>query len=216
MNKEFIKRLFSSIILVPVSLFFIVKGSFFFNFFISICFIITVSEWHIMSKKKSYYLIGFVFLFFSFYTVYYLRNYDGNNYTIFLLVLITCVATDIGGYIFGKVFRGPKLTKISPNKTYTGMFGSFILPVIFTSLFLNNKDYLGFGTNIEIPLNFFFIVLLTSLVSQVGDLIISNFKRRSKIKNTGKIIPGHGGLLDRIDGMIFAFPFIFILIKIFE
>ena len=214
MNKEFIKRIFSSIILLPIALFFIIKGSFLFNFFLLICFIITIYEWHMMSKKKFYYILGFIFLIFSFYTVHYLRNYEGNDYTFFLLVIITCVAADIGGYIFGKIFKGPKLTKISPNKTYAGMFGSFLLPVIFTNLFLNNQDFLGLGNNIEMQLNLFIIVLLTSFISQIGDLIISIFKRRSKIKNTGKIIPGHGGILDRIDGMIFAFPFVYILTKI--
>ena len=129
--------------------------------------------------------------------------------------MITCIATDIGGYIFGKTFKGPKLTKISPNKTYAGMFGSFFLSIIFMNFFLNNfsRSYLDY--NIEITKQVIIIVLLTSFVSQIGDLIVSFFKRKSKIKNTGILIPGHGGLLDRIDGMIFAFPFVFLLSKFF-
>jgi phosphatidate cytidylyltransferase len=214
MNKELIKRILSSIILIPIALFFIVKGSFLFNFFILICLVITSYEWHMMSKKKSYHIFGFIFLIFSFYTVFYQRNYDGDDYTIFLLIIIICIATDIGGYIFGKIFKGPKLTKISPNKTYAGMFGGFILAIIFTNQFLNNLNFLGLVDNGEMSSQLFIIVLLISLVSQIGDIIISFFKRRSKIKNTGKIIPGHGGLLDRIDGMIFAFPFVFIFLKI--
>ena len=215
MKKEFIKRILSSAILIPLSLFFVIKGSFYFIFFLLICFIGTIYEWHQMTKKKGYFLYGTFFLIFSFYTVYFLRNYDGNDYTIFLLVIITCIATDIGGYVFGKIFKGPKLIKISPNKTYAGMFGGFFLSIVFVNLFLNNRYTLGFGDNVEMPTNIFIIVLLTSFISQVGDLTISFFKRRSKVKNTGKIIPGHGGLLDRIDGMIFAFPFIYILSKIF-
>lgn len=207
MKKEFIKRILSSAILIPLSLFFVIKGSFYFIFFLLICFIGTIYEWHQMTKKKGYFLYGTFFLIFSFYTVYFLRNYDGNDYTIFLLVIITCIATDIGGYVFGKIFKGPKLIKISPNKTYAGMFGGFFLSIVFVNLFLNNRYTLGFGDNVEMPTNIFIIVLLTSFISQVGDLTISFFKRRSKVKNTGKIIPGHGGLLDRIDGMIFAFPF---------
>ena len=214
MNNELIKRIVSSIILIPIALFFIIKGTYYFNFFILICFVITAYEWHMMSKKKSYHIFGFIFLIFSFYTVLYQRNYDGDDNKIFLLIIITCIATDIGGYIFGKIFKGPKLTKISPNKTYAGMFGGLILAIISINQFLNNLNFLGLGNNEEMSSQLFIIVLVISLVSQVGDIIVSFFKRSSKIKNTGKIIPGHGGMLDRIDGMIFAFPFVFIILKI--
>jgi phosphatidate cytidylyltransferase len=214
MNNELIKRILSSIILIPIALFFIVKGTYYFNFFILICFVITAYEWHMMRKKKSYHIFGFIFLIFSFYTVLYQRNYDGDDNKIFLLIIITCIATDIGGYIFGKIFKGPKLTKISPNKTYAGMFGGLILAIISINQFLNNLNFLGLGNNEEMSSQLFIIVLVISLVSQVGDIIVSFFKRSSKIKNTGKIIPGHGGMLDRIDGMIFAFPFVFIILKI--
>ena len=214
MNNELIKRILSSIILIPIALFFIIKGTYYFNFFILICFVITAYEWHMMSKKKSYHIFGFIFLIFSFYTVLYLRNYDEDGNKIVLLIIIICIATDIGGYIFGKIFKGPKLTKISPNKTYAGMFGGFILAIISTNQFLVNLNFLGLGSYWEMSSRLFIVVILISLVSQVGDIFISFFKRRSKIKNTGKIIPGHGGLLDRIDGMIFAFPFVFIILKI--
>ena len=212
MKQELLKRIISSLTLIPIALFFIIKGSFFFNFFILVCFIITVYEWHMMSKKKPFHIIGIFFLIFSFYTVYYLRA--ENDLKFFLLVVITCIATDIGGYIFGNIFKGPKLTKISPKKTYAGMFGGFFLAIIFTNLFFNNLNFINLGNNAQISKEIFIIVLLLSFVSQIGDLTISFFKRKSKIKNTGKLIPGHGGLLDRIDGMIFAFPFMFIIIKI--
>jgi phosphatidate cytidylyltransferase len=211
-KKEFLKRILSSIILIPTALFFIFKGSFFFNFFILFCLIITVYEWYTMSKKTPFYIFGLIFLLFSFYSFYNLRH-EG-DFKIFLLIVITCVATDIGGYIFGKTLKGPKLTKISPNKTYAGMFGGFFLALIFANFFFNNLNFLNLGDNSHISKQIFIIVLLISLISQIGDLIISFFKRKSKIKNTGKLIPGHGGLLDRIDGMIFAFPFIFIIFKI--
>ena len=132
----------------------------------------------------------------------------------FFLILLTCVATDIGGYVFGKIFKGPKITKISPNKTYAGMIGGFVLSIISASLYFNNLSFLSLSQSKgEIGAQIFFIVLSISFISQVGDLVISFFKRKSKIKNTGNIIPGHGGLLDRIDGMIFAFPYSFLLMK---
>ena len=208
MNQELIKRILSSIVLIPVALFFIIKGSFLFIFFISTCFCIISYEWHMMRKKKSYYFLGFLFLIFSFVTIYELRfaNYIiGKDYMWILIILIVCVATDVGGYIFGKIFKGPKLTKFSPNKTYAGMFGGYILSLIALSF---SFQYF----KLELSIEWLFFTLLVSSVSQLGDIIISYFKRLSKIKDTGKIIPGHGGLLDRVDGMIFAFPFTYIII----
>ena len=124
-------------------------------------------------------------------------------------MIIICISTDIGGYVFGKIFKGPKLIKISPNKTYAGMFGSYLLSIL-SLIVLSNYIYLFNIEKINIDMKLILFVLLVSTVSQIGDLIISYFKRLSKIKNTGKIIPGHGGLLDRIDGMIFALPFAYL------
>ncbi len=214
MDEELIKRILSSIVLIPLTLFFIVKGSYFFTLFIFLVLIITLYEWHLLSYKKKYYLFGLIFITFSFYTFHFLRI--ENNYVLFTIIFSTCIATDIGGYIFGKLFKGPKLIKISPNKTYAGMFGSFFLSVILTILGFNISTFSKFYNIIEYDKYIIIlIVILISFVSQIGDLTVSYFKRRSKMKNTGKIIPGHGGLLDRIDGMIFAFPFMFIFIKIF-
>ena len=213
MKQEFQKRVFSSIILIPIALYFIVKGSIFFTFFISICLLITLHEWHMMSKKKSYYFVGFIFILISFYTVFLLRNYDLHTsildpgLTFFLIVTLICVFTDLGGYVFGKIFKGPKITKISPNKTYSGMLGGFFLSIISINLFVNYTTLNLYFTN-----QLFFFVILVSAISQIGDILISFFKRKSKIKNTGKLIPGHGGLLDRIDGMLLAFPLSYILI----
>ena len=215
MNHEFQKRVFSSFILIPIAFYFIIKGSFFFTFFISICLLITLYEWHMMSKKMSYYIIGIIFILISFYSVFLLRNYDhytnilDPGLTFFLIVTLICVFTDLGGYIFGKIFKGPKLTKISPNKTYAGMFGGFFLSIISINLFVNYTSLNLYFTN-----QLFIFVILVSAISQIGDILISFFKRKSKIKNTGKIIPGHGGLLDRIDGMLLAFPSSYILILI--
>ena len=220
MTYEFIKRIISSVILLPIALFFIIKGSFFFNFFILICFIITSYEWFMMTKNKLYILPGSIFIIFSFYTVYYFRNEFYGDYIYFIMILAICIFTDIGGYIFGKLFKGPKLTKISPNKTYSGMFGGYFLSIIFMSLFFINLEFFFDNTNIEVTgkeltLSNFILIILISTASQFGDIIVSYFKRLSKIKDTGKIIPGHGGLLDRIDGMIFAFPSSYLIFKIF-
>ena len=178
----------------------------------TVLFVIGCFEWFKISKKIEYKIIGTFFLLFSFYTVYFFRDRDLIN---FLLILIICITTDIGGYIFGKIFKGPRLIKISPNKTYAGMIGSFLLSIIASFLFAIKYDSTFLqNQNLSEEIYFIFLVFLISSVSQIGDLIISYFKRLSKIKNTGNIFPGHGGLLDRIDGMIFAFPFIFLVSKI--
>ena len=162
-----------------------------------------------MTKTIEYKIFGTLFLLFSFYTVYFFRDRDLLD---FLLILIICVTTDIGGYIFGKIFKGPKLIKISPNKTYAGMIGSFLLSIITSYLFAIKYDYTFLqNQNLFEDFYFIFLVFIISSVSQIGDLTISYFKRLSKIKNTGNIFPGHGGLLDRIDGMIFVFPFVYLV-----
>jgi len=211
MKKEIIKRILSSLVLIPVAFFFIVKGSLFFNFFLLICLVTTSYEWHMMSKKKSYNIFGHLFLLFSFICAYLIYNSgevgfvnnSGAGLYVFLGILLVCISTDLGGYIFGKILKGPKLTKVSPNKTYAGVFGGYFLSIIFLSSYVNFNDH-----NFE--LENFLLVIFISTISQIGDITVSYFKRLSKIKNTGKLIPGHGGILDRIDGMIFAFPFYFI------
>lgn len=114
--------------------------------------------------------------------------------------------SDIGGYVFGKIIGGPKLTKLSPKKTLAGSFGSFFLSFIFIFIYFN---YL----NLDLLDNKFYYLfpLLISFVSQIGDLFISFLKRKAGVKNTGDLIPGHGGILDRIDGMLFVFPFFYLI-----
>ena len=213
MNKELKKRIVSSVVLMPIVFFFVIKGSFLFNILILICFLITFYEWHNMTRKKSYYLPGIFFLFFSFYTVYQIRtNSPELEYERFMFILLICISTDLGGYIFGKILKGPKLTKISPKKTLSGVIGGYLISIIILSLYL--KSTFSSLQKYELTFGIFIVILLISTISQLGDIIISYFKRLSKIKDTGKIIPGHGGLLDRIDGMIFAFPFSYLIFKI--
>ena len=206
MSDELLKRILSSIILLPITLFFIIQGSYLFTFFILICLGTTIYEWHMMSKKKTYRIFGFIFLFLSFYSIYKLRI--DNDYWFLLFITAICVSTDIGGYIFGKIFKGPKLTKFSPNKTFAGMIGGYLLSII--SAIILTDFYLVE----DLPIKSLIFVILISTISQLGDIIISYFKRLSKIKDTGKIIPGHGGLLDRVDGMIFAFPFTYLILSL--
>ncbi len=212
MKNEFYTRFISSIVLIPLVLFVIIHGGYLFITFISICFLITCYEWHLMTNKKSYNKLGYFFLIFSFLTVYLIRNsFEDKSLSFFLLVITICISTDIGGYIFGKIIKGPKLVKkISPNKTYSGMFGGFLLSVLTIVLINNNFNSFLIELNIY-SFPDILIILLISLVSQIGDIILSYFKRLSNVKDTGKLIPGHGGILDRIDGMIFAFPLSFII-----
>ena len=211
MNKETYKRILTSLIILPIAFFFIIKGSIFFLFFISAFFIVNAYEWINMSKNKPYLIPGIIFLLFSSYTTYLLRGNSENDLIIFSFVIFVCITTDIGGYIFGNLFKGPKLTKISPKKTYSGMLGSFFLSIIF-SYIIYERYFITIFPNEFI---FLIIVFLISLVSQIGDLILSFFKRISKIKNTGNLLPGHGGFLDRVDGMIFAIPFAYLLFDFF-
>ena len=146
-------------------------------------------------------------MIFSFYSAYIIRNDLDHSLLVFLFIIIICISTDIGGYVFGKLFKGPKLTKVSPKKTYAGVIGGYFLSLISSTMIIVSVDYSGS------LIKYLFITILISTVSQLGDLIISYFKRLSKIKDTGKIIPGHGGLLDRIDGMVFAIPFSYIVLE---
>ncbi len=209
MHNELIKRILSSVFLIPVILFFIIEGAYLFNIFILVCLIISIYEWNKMNKNAGYKIAGILFLIFSFYSAYYLRFKIDDDYLHFIMILFICIFTDTGGYVFGKIFKGPRLTKISPNKTYAGVFGGYLFSIIFIIIFFkyfNEKELSIY--------NIFFTVVI-STISQIGDIFISYFKRKSKIKNTGKIIPGHGGLLDRIDGVIFAFPASYLIFKLF-
>ena len=201
MNTELVKRILSSIIIIPLVFYFLISGSFFLVFFLIICFIIALYEWIKISKKTSYKIFGFIFLSFSFFTFY---DLSIELFPLIFVILIS-ISTDVGGYIFGKIFKGPKLTRISPNKTYAGMVGGYLLSLACLLIITNFIDYK------MTPFRLFFITILLSTISQIGDIIISYFKRKAKIKNTGNLIPGHGGILDRIDGIIFSVPALYLI-----
>ena len=153
------------------------------------------------SKKKilfTYSFLALIFLIFLIVKVYLIFNNDFSNEKIILIFIISiAISSDIGGYIFGNLFKGKKISKVSPNKTYSGMFGSYVLSLFMPFYLFNSivEDY-----------KIIVISLMVSTVTQLGDFFISFIKRKAKIKDTGSILPGHGGLLDRFDGLIFAIP----------
>ena len=206
---EFNKRLFSSILMVPAIIFIVLLGSYYFIFFLYFCFAISVYEWINMSNSKKHLVPGLFLLMLSFYSAYKVRHTSYNEFDgtyLFLFILFICVLTDLGGYFFGKLLKGPKLTKISPKKTISGFVGGFLLPLL-TFYVLVKSEILTFDNKnlTENFLSFIFFIITISFISQIGDIAVSYFKRLSGIKNSGNIIPGHGGILDRIDGMIFVF-----------
>ena len=222
MKSELNKRIFTSIILlIGVFSFLKYANEDFFLGFILIIGFICYFEWLLVNsdalggrnfyKNSSIHLFGFFyFLLVLPISAFYLR-FD-INLNFFYLILIVCIFSDVGGYVVGKTIGGKKLTKISPNKTISGSIGSFIfsmLPLIFIYLF--NIETMFLKLNL---VNIFFS-LFVSLVCQIGDLFFSYFKRLNNKKNTSNLLPGHGGLLDRIDGLIIVLPVVW-LIKIFE
>ena len=208
MNQELKKRILTSIFLI-ILLFLMVYYNYIFVISIIIISVITWVEFNflifkIYKNKLLRFVICFLILsYITLFAVFLAYGFlsESQNSKIYILYLIgVCVVTDIGGYVFGKIFKGKKLSKISPNKTISGSIGSFLLSFIFMVII---SSILSYDFIIQLTV----ITLLVSLSSQLGDLFISYLKRKAKVKNTSNILPGHGGVLDRIDGIIFAVPF---------
>ena len=219
MNKELNKRLFTSVILIFL-LFLMLQYS---VVLISSLLLIFVISWieinnifeKIFKKNRNKNLQKFFikFIIFSYLLFFikivvdeFLQNQPNVSWNLIFIITI-CILTDIGGYIFGKTFKGKKLTKISPNKTYSGMFGSFFFTILFSLIYSYSISFI----DLEIIL---FTSIVISAISQIGDLFISYLKRKAKLKDSGNILPGHGGLLDRIDGILFALPLGLIIINL--
>ena len=149
------------------------------------------------NKIVFFYLISIIYLSICLPQLYFFITLDNSNKLIFIYFLLVCVMTDLGGYIFGKFFQGKKLTSISPNKTYSGLIGSYIL---------SNMVFIYFFLKFNFLYSFFILTFIICSISQIGDLFFSYLKRKAKVKDTGTLLPGHGGILDRIDGIIFALP----------
>ena len=211
---NFKKRIYTSFGLILL-IYFIINYDFILGLSLIIMGIYSLLEFFNISKKiiknKIYltsvniFFSSYVFLFCS--TFFFFSNFLQLKLILYLL-LFSCIASDVGGFIFGKIFKGPKLTKISPNKTISGAIGSIIFTtlslLILTFLFIDQFDY------------FILIVgFTTSAACQIGDLFFSYLKRKANIKDTGRILPGHGGILDRLDGTLFVLPFSYLLGLIF-
>ena len=220
MNSNIKKRILTSILLIALLI-----GMFFYSYIMIISLIIiAIISWiefyALISKifKKKFlkdkffrfsykalsliYLSGLVYLIFNI-------ESENSNLKIYLLYsVLIAILSDIGGLVCGKIFKGKKLTKVSPNKTISGSIGSFMFSILLIPFF--------YKVQIDQSLvNLFLITIIISLTSQLGDLFISLLKRKAKVKDTSDLLPGHGGVLDRIDGIIFAIPlgiFLFIFI----
>ena len=243
MSLELKKRVITSMILFIMAVLSIAINQNFFMVACFTISMICFGEWSKINEKlykknpfASYLIMvsGFIYLFIIFFSsALFLRGESVESIVFFILILCICIFSDVGGYVFGKTIGGKKLTKISPNKTISGSLGSFIFSVLPLFLF-NFQNYFDshfqfyirtynwkFTTepieyqtiNFEISLKNMLFCLIVSLSCQLGDLFISYFKRLNKVKDSGTILPGHGGLLDRIDGIIFAIPLSFILIS---
>ena len=212
------KRILSSIIILPVSLFFILKGG---NYIVSFLYaILILGNFEVFSafKRKLTIILIDLILVISLLAVLFLRNDTASSFFLLLWVIILTILSDVGGYVFGKLFKGKRISKISPNKTLSGVVGSFVFSIF--SVFLIDmvvEIFTGIDNNFFLKLKFFILAIVFSITAQLGDLTISYFKRLEKIKDTGKIIPGHGGIFDRIDGLMFVVILAYILytLKIF-
>ena len=207
------KRIFTSLVLIFVFLLFF-SSNFFLVYGLIVLGVFSVLEFLQLSKRifknnftflfLNIFFISYVFLFCSIFTLF---SYQVELKFILFILLLGCIASDIGGFIFGKLIKGPKLTSISPNKTYAGCFGSIFLTIIIVSIFF--YYFLGFFNY-----NILLIGLVVSIFCQIGDLIFSYLKRKAKVKDTGNILPGHGGVLDRLDGIFLAVPVSFLFLTL--
>jgi len=217
MKKELEKRITTSILLFVLVFFSIfISWSIYIISILTICCIsfLEIINLASLEKKNTFSsdwiiikLISFFYIFFIFFLTSTSLYEQGPVYVFYILLI--CIFSDVGGYVTGKTIGGKKLTKISPNKTISGSLGSFCFS-IFPLLFFYNFDQFQYSYSFN---NFLFCLEL-SLVCQFGDILISYIKRKAKAKDTGKFLPGHGGLLDRIDGLIFAIPYAWICINI--
>ena len=206
------KRILTAIVVFPLSIFFIIMGG---NYTLSFLYaVLILGNFEVFSvfKRKISIIVLDIILVTSLLCIYHLRIDTVSSYVLLLWVIILTISSDVGGYIFGKIFKWKKLTKISPNKTLSGVLGSFIFSL--GSVFLLGfivKSFIGMDSEIFNKPKYYFLALLFSLIAQLGDLCISYFKRLEKIKDTGKILPGHGGIFDRIDGLMFVVILAYIL-----
>ena len=211
MSSELKKRILTSIFLISLLIAMYIYSFIMIISLIIIAMITWVEFYGLISKilqKKSnkekffrflYKAISLLYLSFLVYFIISIESYYVNLKVYLSYSVLVAILSDIGGLVFGRFFKGKKLTKISPKKTISGSIGSFIFSLLLIPFFYDEL----------IKYNFLILILITifiSLTSQLGDLFISYLKRKAKVKDTSNILPGHGGFLDRIDGIIFAIP----------
>ena len=196
MSNNFKLRLLISILFSPIIISLIYLGDWYFNFLLLIVLVLGLFEIYKIKELKIKFIIIIFFIFFIFCS--YKINNTNDGEKIFLLLLIITWLSDSGGYLFGKIIGGKKINFISPNKTYIGFFGS----IAFSQLAIIYQNYIDIFFYKNLFINSFTLILF-SLTVILGDLFFSFLKRKSKIKDYSKLIPGHGGLFDRIDGLIF-------------
>ena len=216
MINNLFKRVITSAVLLFILFGSLIYQKYLWIIILSIASIIVFIEFSNIIKKiwkSNIYKVYFAYIISFLYLIFFILSTYSYSKTLedIVFVLSICIFSDIGGYVVGKTIGGKKLTKISPNKTISGIIGSFIfslIPLIFLSMISFKNLQLNFIDEI-------LFTLFISFICQTGDLFISFFKRKAEVKDTGTILPGHGGLLDRIDGILFALPITFILDKFF-
>ncbi len=214
MNKQMLQRIYTSFILLCI-LYAMFINLYFLGFILIISSVLAIIEFNRMIKiiyKNNNYKIFFsnlifIFFIFNFSSIFLILSFSLKLKIILFYIILICIFSDIGGIIIGKFFKGKKLTKISPNKTISGSIGSVLFSFLISlNVFIFNIDF--------IPIYKLFIFsLIVSVSCQLGDIFFSYLKRKSKMKDTGNILPGHGGVLDRIDGILLGLPSGFILIN---
>ena len=215
MNYELIKRVFTSLVILPVLIYSTYYSGIYFIIFLGFVYFLSFYEIIKNTKNLLFNIVSNIILVTALYSFYNLRGETNFSLVITYWVLLATFLSDIGGYIFGRTFKGKKLTKISPNKTYSGSIGSIVLSLT-SLLLLNFTQHFFFNENLInfYQLKYLFLTILISIVCQFGDLYVSYWKRKINIKNISNILPGHGGVLDRIDGLIFVLIFSFLIKKI--
>ena len=220
-NINFSKRIFTSVILLFILFICLFLSEFLWLYLLTAASFIAYFEFNNLikkitvfkkQKKNLFNLLSCIYLIFFTFTGYNLLSLSP---LVLFFALLICILSDTGGYLIGKLIGGKKLTKISPNKTISGSIGSFVFSLfsIVILIFINNNYNVNFNINniFDNILTLISVTLFLSLVCQLGDLFISYYKRKAKVKDTGSILPGHGGLLDRIDGLIFVLPVTYII-----
>ena len=211
MNNELKKRIFTSVFLIILLTVMYLYSFVMISALVVIAMIVWIEFYSLISKilpknkimdkllRFLFKAISLLYLSLLVYFIFAIESYYPNLKPYLLYSVLVSILSDVGGLVFGKTFKGKKLTKISPNKTISGSIGAFVFSLLLIPLFYTQLAVYSFFILI-------LITILISITSQLGDLFISLLKRKAKVKNTSDILPGNGGFLDRIDGIIFAIP----------